>query len=147
MFKHIAMTTVATAALFVSLQASAYSPNNGHDSINKEQREQAVMIQQGIKTCEITPREAQTLRATQSRIAAMEKKFKANGMRSWERKTLQEKLHAARVEINQFTKNRTTCRSESKRDDRRYDDRKHGTNNRTSSSSRADVKLFNGRSW
>lgn len=116
MLKQITMSTVAIATLLVSMQASAFnqSHSKGHE-INKEQREQAVMIQQGIKTCAITPREAQQLRSTQNNIAKLERKFKANGLQKFERKALQNKLHSARVEINRLTKNRTTCRSKYER--------------------------------
>jgi len=113
MFKRIAITAVAASALLVSMQASAAG---GHHhkrdaGINKEQREQSVMIQQGIKTCQITPAEAKTLKATQKRIARTEKRFKSNGLSRWETKTLHSRLHAARVEINRLTKNSTNCRT------------------------------------
>lgn len=135
MLKQITMTTIAAATLLVSMQASAYSPNKHNDSgINQEQRQQAVMIQQGIKTCEITPREAQQLRSTQSRIKSLEQKFRANGFSSWERQSLQSKLHAARVEINNLTKNRDTCRSNNKRDDRKHGANDHRSNNYNQSS-------------
>lgn len=147
MLKQITMTTIAAATLLVSMQASAYSPNNGHNSgINQEQREQAVMIQQGIRTCEITPREAQQLRATQSRIKSLEQQYRANGFSSWERQSLQNKLHAARVEINTLTKNRTTCRTESKRDNRHYDNRQQGGNNRGSNNHGSNNHHSNGGS-
>ena len=112
MFKKIAMTAVAASTIAMSMQASANNNHHRHNAaIDKEQREQAVMIQQGVKTCQITPAEAKQAYSTHQRIARMESKFKANGLSRWERQTLNEKLHAARVEINQLTKNRTTCRT------------------------------------
>ena len=116
MLKQITMSTVAIATLFFSMQASAFNQGHskGHD-INKEQREQAVMIQQGIKTCAITPREAQQLRTTQNNISKLEQKFKANGLRKFEYVALKNKLHTARVEINRLTKNRANCRSKYQR--------------------------------
>ena len=119
MFKKIAMTTIAASTLLISMQASAH--NKHESSVNQEQREQATMIQQGIKTCAITPNEARQLKSTQQRIAKLERTFKANGLSKWERKTLQDKLHAARVDINKLTKNRSTCRT-----DRHSQGRKHG---------------------
>ena len=128
MFKRIAITAVAASALLVSMQASAAG---GHHhkrdaGINKEQREQSVMIQQGIKTCQITPAEARTLKATQKRIADLERKFKSNGYSRWELQTLKNKLHSARVEINRLTKNRSNCRSKYRSNGHRRD---HGASN------------------
>jgi hypothetical protein len=141
MFKKIAITTIAASALLFTMQASASGGHHKNDaSINKEQRTQAVMIQQGIKSCKITPSEARKARSTQKRIAILEKKFKANGMSRWERDTLKKKLHAARVEINQLTQNRTTCyskkRSNGQRNDvsrgHRNNTNKHGYTNKRS---------------
>lgn len=106
MFKKIAMTAVSVSALVFTVQASAH---NSGSEINKQQKEQSVMISQGIKTCKITPDEAKKLKKRQSTIAALEKKYRANGLQSWELKTLTSKLHDARVEINKLTKNSTTC--------------------------------------
>lgn len=135
MFKKIAITTIAASALLVSMQASAAG---GHHhkrdgGVNKEQREQSVMIQQGIKTCQITPAEARTLKSTQRRIAGLERKFKSNGFSRWEIKTLHAKLHAARVEINRLTKNRSNCRPKYRSNDHRNGPgahrNRHGANN------------------
>ena len=120
MFKKIAMTTVAASVLLFSMQASASGGHNKHDAgIKKEQRTQSVMIQQGIKSCKITPSEAKKAMKTQRRISALKKRFKVNGMTHWERKTLQNKLHAARVEINQLTQNRSTCYTKKHSNDHR----------------------------
>lgn len=127
MFKKIAMTTIVASALLMSMQASAHNYNSHHKhdaGINKEQRAQAVMIQQGIKNCKLTPSEVRRVQSTQRNITRLEKKFKTNGLSRWERETLQNKLHAARVEINKLTKNRITCRSKY-----RSNDRGHGSSN------------------
>ena len=116
MLKQITITTFAITALLVSMQASAANQHHSKGKgIDKEQRQQAAMIKQGIKTCQITPREAKTLKTTQKRIAKLERKFKKNGLRSWERRTLISKLHSARVQINTLTKNRANCRSKHNR--------------------------------
>ena len=146
MFKKIAITTIAASALLFSMQASAagYGHHNKRDAgINKEQREQSVMIQQGIKTCQITPAEARTLKDTQKRISRLESKFKANGLSRWESQTLHNKLHAARVEINKLTKNRTNCRSKYRSNGHgnggrgASNDRRHGASNHGSSNGRS----------
>ena len=151
MFKKIAITIIAASALLVSMQASAAGHGHSHHKrdagINKEQREQAVMIQQGINTCQITPAEARTLKNTQKRIKRLEKKFKANGYSRWETQTLRNKLHAARVEINKLTKNRSNCRPKPKyrshghgygaSDNRRHDARNHSSNGRSGRSGRS----------
>jgi len=145
MFKKIALTTVAASTLLISMQASANNYHNKHAaSINKEQREQATMISQGIRTCEITPAEARTLRSTQKRIATMESKFKRDGLTRWERQTLNEKLHAARVEINRMTKNRSTCYSKKHSNDRGYGkskDRRHNMSHSGYSSSKGTISI------
>jgi len=78
-------------------------------NVNREQRQQAVMIQQGIRTCQITPREARVLNKQQSRIRKAERKLRRNGLKRWEANTLKISLHTARVQINRLTKNRKTC--------------------------------------
>ncbi|PWQ95702.1 hypothetical protein [Leucothrix arctica] len=144
MFKKIALTTIAASTLLISMQASAYSKHES--SVNQEQREQATMIKQGIKTCAITPSEASKLKSTQQRIAKLEHKFKANGLSKWERKTLQDKLHAARVDINKMTKNRSTCRTDRHSQGRKHgasQDRHNGSNNygQRSSNSRGSIAV------
>lgn len=106
MNKQIVMTVLAASALLGSYQASAH---NTASEIDKQQHEQAVMIAQGMKTCQLTTKEAKSLKAIQNSIAALEKKYRYNGLQSWELNTLATKLHNARVEINKLTKNSTTC--------------------------------------
>ncbi|PWQ97633.1 hypothetical protein [Leucothrix pacifica] len=106
MNKKIAMTVLSASALLFTYQASAH---NTSSEIDKQQHEQAVMIAQGMKTCQLTPEEAKSLKAMQSSIAALEKKYRYGGLQSWELNTLASKLHNARVEINKLTKNSTTC--------------------------------------
>jgi len=107
MFKHIAIAVITTSGLLLSAQVSAHQSES---EIDKQQKEQAVMIKQGIKTCQLTKKEAKTLNATQDSIAALEKKYRKNGLQTSELKTLTSKLHDARVQINKLTKNSTTCR-------------------------------------
>lgn len=145
MFKKIALTTIAASTLLISMQASAH--NKHESSVNQEQHEQATMIKQGIKTCAITPSEANKLNSTQQSIAKLERKFKVNGLSKWERKTLQDKLHAARVDINKMTKNRSTCRTDRHSQGRKHgvkQDRHNGSNNygqRSSNNSRGSISV------
>ena len=106
MFKKIVVTTVSISALLLAFQASAHSSAS---KIDKQQKEQAVMIQQGMKNCKLTVKEAKSLKTTQDSIAALEKKYRVNGLQSWELKTLGSKLHESRVQINKLTKNSSTC--------------------------------------
>lgn len=108
MIKQIAITVLSVSALLVSYQASAH---NTASEIDKQQSEQATMIAQGMKTCQLTPTEAKSLKTIQSGIAALETKYRHGGLQSWELNTLTSKLHNARVEINKLTKNSTTCNS------------------------------------
>ena len=143
MFKKIAITTIAASAILFSMQASAagHGHHNKRDAgINKEQHQQSVMIQQGIKTCQITPAEARTLKNTQRRINSLESKFRANGYSRWESQTLHNKLHAARVEINKLTKNRVNCRPKYRSNGHGHgasNDRRHGASNHSSNNSRS----------
>lgn len=134
MIKQTLILSIAAVGLLLTAQASAYQHYNsyvlsvqtGHSDhsqaqskkryskkaariINKEQHEQAVMIQQGIKTCQITPREAVTLNVQQSKINKLERRLSSNGLSKWEFSKLNSSLHSARVQINAFTKNRDTC--------------------------------------
>lgn len=148
MFKKVALATLATSAIVFSMQASAAGHGHGYHKrdaqINKEQREQAVMIQQGIKTCQITPAEARTLRNTQSQINKLEGRFKANGLTPWESQTLLNKLHSARVQINKLTKNRDNCHSKYRSKDRRHGATPNGSqgHNRGKSSIKVTVRTF-----
>lgn len=108
MIKQIAITVLSVSALLVSYQASAH---NTASEIDKQQSEQAAMIAQGMKTCQLTAKEAKALKTVQYEIAALEKKYRYGGLQSWELNTLTSKLHTARVEINKLTKNSTTCNS------------------------------------
>ena len=144
MIRNIIITSVAAAGLLLSAQASAHNSNNvtwkngahghGHSHnvkpqkrrapkfrVNKEQREQAQMIKQGIKTCQITPSEAKTLNKQQNRINKAERKMRKDGLRRWERQKLKQRLHNARVQINKLTKNRKKCGRHNKK-------RRHGQN-------------------
>ena len=132
MIKQALITGIATAALLLSATASAHNSgssviiwnNAGHGHthnvqpkrihkpkfrINQEQRQQAVMIQQGIKTCQITPAEAAKLNQQQKRIKKAERGMRSNGLQRWERNALQTRLKNARIRINRFTKNRDRC--------------------------------------
>jgi len=129
MLKKVVTTGVAVAVMILSAQASAHQNNNhkprvshGHShhqpsprparfNVNKEQREQATMIKQGIKTCQITPKEAQRLNKEQNRIRKTEKRMRHDGLQKWERKQLKSLLHNARVKINKLTKNAKHCRA------------------------------------
>ena len=106
MNKQIAMTVLSVSALLFTYQASAH---NSGSEIDKQQKEQATMIAQGMKTCQLTPEEAKSLKTIQSGIDAIEKKYRYGGLQSWELKTLTSKLHDSRVQINKLTKNSTTC--------------------------------------
>ena len=128
MLKQLVITGVAAAGLILSAQASAHQNNNhtarvnnGHShhqpaprrakfNVDKEQRQQANMIRQGINTCQITPKEAKRLRSDQKRINKMEKRMRRDGLQKWERNKLKTILHTARVKINRFTKNAKNCR-------------------------------------
>lgn len=129
MFKQIFITGVAATSLMLSAQVSAHQNNsrtahvnNGHShhqpaprrakfNVNREQREQANMIKQGIKTCQITPQEAQKLKSQQNRIKKAEKRMRRDGLQRWERMDLKSRLHTARVKINKLTKNSKRCRT------------------------------------
>lgn len=131
MLKQVIITGITAAGLLLSMQASAHQVNshgsrvnNNHShnnyqpvrrapppfNVNKEQREQATMIAQGVKTCQITPKEAQALYAQQNRIKKAEKRMRRDGLQNRERNTLKQRLHNARVKINNFTKNAKNCR-------------------------------------
>lgn len=128
MLKQIVITGVAAAGLILSAQASAHQNNNhtshinnGHShhqpaprpakfNVNREQRQQATMIRQGINTCQITPKEAKKLKSDQKRINKMEKRMRRDGLQKWERNKLKTVLHTARVKINRLTKNAKNCR-------------------------------------
>ncbi|PID45177.1 MAG: hypothetical protein CSB47_09930 [Proteobacteria bacterium] len=110
MFKKFAITAVSITALVMSAQASAARYSSSE--IDQQQKEQAVMIAQGIKTGMLTPSEAKQLKTQQQTIAALEKKYRANGLQSWELKTLSSKLHEARIQINKLTKNNVNCKGQ-----------------------------------
>lgn len=148
MIKHVLITGIATAALLLSATASAHkggsvtvwnNASHGHNHhvkpkhrpkpkfrVNKEQRQQAVMIQQGIKTCQITPAEAAKLKKQQKRIEKAERRMRSDGLQSWERNKLQARLKNARIQINRLTKNRDRCGRGHKRNKR------HGQRHNTS---------------
>ena len=138
MIKQFIISSVAAAGLLVSAQATAHNTggtvvwNNsahGHSHshhvkpqrrapkfrVNKEQREQAQMIKQGIKTCQITPAEAKILNKQQKRINKAESRMRADGLQRWERQKLKQRLHNARVQINKLTKNNKKCGRKNKR--------------------------------
>lgn len=129
MLKQFIITGVAAAGLMLTAQSSAHQSHNaprihhghGHSHhqpaprppkfrVNKEQREQAMMIKQGVKTCQITPHEAQKLYAQQNRIKKAEKRMRRDGLQRWERNKLKARLKKARVRINRFTQNADNCR-------------------------------------
>lgn len=141
MIKQVLITGIATAALLLSATATAHQGggsvtiwnNAGHGhhhnvkpkrkhkpkfNVNKEQRQQAVMIQQGIKTCQITPAEAAKLKKQQKRIKKAERRMRSDGLQGWERNKLQQRLKNARIRINRFTKNRDRCGRGHKRNKR-----------------------------
>jgi len=137
MIKQALITSIAAAGLLLSAQASAHSgsvtiwKNNSHIhndhgrhihsapprrhapkpkyNVNKEQRQQAIMIQQGIKKCLITPSEAAKLNKKQNRIKKAERRMRKDGLQHWERMKLKKRLHNARVQINRLTKNGKKC--------------------------------------
>ena len=133
MIKQLFITGIAATGILLSAQSSAHNGNSGtiwnnsvhHHKhlhkvrrpapkpikfrINKEQRKQAAMIQQGIKNCRITPREANRLNNRQNRIKALERKMRRDGLQRWERKDLKKRLHNARTQINKLTNNRKRC--------------------------------------
>lgn len=129
MLKQVVITGIAAMGLMLSVQASAHQSsshtvriNHGHSGhhkpakppkfrVNREQREQANMIKQGIKTCQITPQEATKLNAQQNRIKKAERRMRKDGLQRWERSKLKQRLHNARVNINRLTKNAKNCRS------------------------------------
>lgn len=128
MLKQVVITGIAAMGLMLSVQASAHQSNShtvrinhGHSGhhqpvkppkfrVNREQREQANMIKQGIKTCQITPQEARKLNAQQNRIKKAERRMRKDGLQHWERSKLKQRLHNARVNINRLTKNAKNCR-------------------------------------
>lgn len=134
MIKQVLITSIAAAGLLLSAQASAHSSggevtvwNNsahGHThkhhvkkvrrappryNVNNEQHQQATMIAQGIKTCQITPKEAAKLNKKQSKIRKAERRMRKDGLQHWERMKLKTRLHNARVQINRLTKNGKQC--------------------------------------
>lgn len=133
MIKQVLITSIAAAGLLVAAQASAHNSggtvtvwknanNHGHKhhvkkvrrappkyNVNKEQRQQAAMIKQGIKTCQITPSEASKLNARQAKIKKAERRMRSNGLSYSESMTLKTRLHNARVQINKLTKNAKKC--------------------------------------
>lgn len=141
MLKKIIITSVAAAGLLLSVHASADQStykvkvwnNNAHNivknvkpnyrvkaqpsfSVNKEQRQQATMISQGIQSCKITPTEAKVLNKQQKKIQKTESRLRQGGLSRWETNLLKTSLKSARIQINKLTKNRSTCgRSKSKR--------------------------------
>ena len=152
MIKQVLITGIATAVLMLSATASAHQGggsvtvwnNAGHGhhhnvkpkrrhkpkfNVNQEQRQQAVMIKQGIKTCQITPAEAAKLKKQQKRIKKAERGMRSNGLQKWERNALQKRLKNARIRINRFTKNRDRCgRGHGKKRNKR-----HGNNHNNTS--------------
>ena len=134
MIKQIVMTGFAAAALLLSAQVSAHQPGHGkvwksHShkvtkqvtksrrqvvqrpkfNVNREQRHQALMIKQGIRQCQITPREARVLNKMQKNIKRTERRMRKNGLQRWEVKQLKRSLHNARVKINRLSNNHKTC--------------------------------------
>lgn len=128
MIKQAVITSFAAAVLLLSVQASAdqnsqrsnawknKTPVTKHVkfrqpafNVNREQREQAAMIQQGIKKCQITPKEARVLNKQQARINKTERQLKKNGLNRREANQLKSALKSARIQINRLTKNRKTC--------------------------------------
>ena len=132
MIKQVLITGITAVGLLLSAQATAHNQggqgtfwnnsahghgHNGHAQpqrrkfrVNREQREQAGMIRQGIRTCQITPREADRLNKQQNKINRAERRMRrGDGLQRWERQQLKQRLHNARVQINRLTKNRKTC--------------------------------------
>jgi len=152
MIKQMLITSIAAAGLLLSVQATAHSGgsatvwnnsshshnNNGnHHStrrhapkpkfrVNREQRQQATMIQQGIKTCQITPSEAARLNARQAKIKKAERRMRKDGLSYAESMKLKKRLHNARVQINRLTKNGKKC---GRGGHKRRHNHSHGSNN------------------
>jgi len=156
MIKQVLITSIAAAGLLLSAQASAHgvqtdhhvngepaiSWNHSHNTkparrpapkrkkynVNKEQRQQATMIAQGVRTCQITPREAGKLNRQQARIRKAERRMRKDGLQRWERMNLKNRLHKARVQINSLTKNSKQCgRANKKRRGGRKHQHSHGS--------------------
>ena len=156
MIKQVLITSIAAAGLLLSAQASAHSnggsvtiwKNNashghGHShhakpvrrpapkpkyNVNREQRQQATMIQQGIQKCLITPREAAKLNKQQKRIKKAERRMRKDGLQRWERMKLKQRLHTARVQINRLTKNNKKCGRRGHGSKKRGYNHSHGSN-------------------
>lgn len=136
MIKQVLITSITAAGLLLSAQATAHnsggsvtvwknasnSHNHGHKhhvkkvrrappkyNVNREQRQQATMIAQGIKTCQITPREATKLNKRQAKINKTERRLRKHGLSYAESMKLKTSLHSARVQINRLTKNGKKC--------------------------------------
>ncbi len=133
MLKQLLLTGIAGTLIIGASQASAHTlvtsstwanTNHSHHNaqpkrnhapafrVNQEQRQQATMIKQGIKTCRITPKEARRLQNEQQDIKRLEQKMRRGGLTQWERNTLKSHLHNARVNINRLTKNNVKCGSQ-----------------------------------
>lgn len=132
MLKQLLITGIASTVMLGAVQANAHTlvtsstwanTNHSHHNakpkrhsapvfqVNREQREQATMIQQGIQTCRLTPNEARQLQNQQQDIRQLEQKMRRDGLSQWESNTLKNRLHTARVNINRLTKNNVTCGS------------------------------------
>lgn len=135
MIKQVLITSIAAAGLLVAAQASAHNSggtvtvwknsnasSHGHKhhvkkvrrappkyNVNKEQRQQAAMIKQGIQTCQITPKEAKKLNERQARIKKAERRMRSDGLSYNESMKLKKRLHNARVQINKLTQNANKC--------------------------------------
>jgi len=133
MIKQTLITGIAAAVLLLSTQASAeqgrknaknmkkkapvvtkpVKPNRHKRppmfNVDKEQRQQARMIQRGIRSCQITPREARRLDRRQYQIQQTERRLKRHGLQRWEVKQLKRELGAAREQINRLSNNHRTC--------------------------------------
>lgn len=87
----------ATAGL--ALTASAASAQPRWMSINERQANLERRIDRGVRTGDLTRREANNLRAESDRIARLEHRYRANGLSGWERADLDRRFDALSAKI------------------------------------------------
>jgi len=157
MLKTMIITSMAAAGLMLSAQVSAHQSDrtvrwhNSHSHshhhqppkfrVNKEQREQAMMIRQGIKTCQITPQEASRLYNQQNRIKRAEQRMRRDGLQKWERNKLKKRLHRARININRLTKNGKTCWHHNRHRPYGHNDHHHGSSTWNLGSGKGSISI------
>ena len=90
------MIVTLAAATALTAGAAAAQPYGRHDSrwtpIDQRQEQLAFRIDQGVRSGQLTGREAYRLRMEFNRVARLEARYRVNGLSGWERADLDRRM-------------------------------------------------------